>query len=288
VLILGETGTGKGLAARTLHELSPRADGPFTLVHCGAIPENLVESELFGHEKGAFTDAHEARPGKFELAAGGTLFLDEIGDLSLACQAKLLRVLEEKVLIRVGGSTPLHTDARVLAATNQELAEMVRQKRFREDLYFRLNVVTLELPPLRDRAGDVLLLAEHFLRDFCRQARRKIPQLTASAQARLADHPWPGNVRELRNLMERLAYLSTDDQIEAEGLAFILSPRGRTPLVHDFDQSLSAATIQFQVEFIRHAIEQSNGNMSRAAARLGLHRSNLYRKMRQLGVEPPS
>ncbi len=285
VLILGENGTGKEVVAQSIHYFSRRRDKPFVAVNCAAIPDTLAESELFGHEKGAFTDAHEARAGKFELAAGGTLFLDEIGDLSLACQAKLLRVLEEKVLVRVGGSAPIHSDARVLAATNQELAEMVRQKAFRENLYFRLNVVTLELPPLRERPGDVLLLAHHFLSDFCRRARRGVPQFSAAAEKRLAEHPWPGNVRELRNLMERLAYLSTEDCIEAEDLAFILSPRGQTPLLGDLSGSLSDATAEFQVEYIRRAIQQADGNMSRAADRLELHRSNLYRKMRQLGME---
>ncbi|OHB73135.1 MAG: hypothetical protein A2V70_18515 [Planctomycetes bacterium RBG_13_63_9] len=288
VLILGENGTGKEVVAQSIHYLSRRSGQPFVAVNCAAIPDTLAESELFGHEKGAFTDAHEARPGKFELAAGGTLFLDEIGDLSLACQAKLLRVLEEKVLVRVGGSTPIHTDARVLTATNQDLAEMVRRKEFREDLYFRLNVVTLELPPLRERSTDVLLLAEHFLRGFSRKARRKVPQFTPAAQKRLTEHPWPGNVRELRNLMERLAYLNTEEHIEADDLAFILSPRGQVLPTLDADGSLSEATARFQVEHIRRAIDQSGGNMSRAANALGLHRSNLYRKMRQLDMELPS
>lgn len=285
VLILGENGTGKEVVAQSIHYLSRRREQPFIAVNCAAIPETLAESELFGHEKGAFTDAREMRQGKFELAAGGTLFLDEIGELSLSGQAKLLRVLEEKVLVRVGGSTPIHTDARLLAATNQNLAEMVRAKRFREDLYFRLNVVTLDLPPLRDRADDVLILAEHFLNEFCRLARRRTPQLSAAAKKRLLEHPWPGNVRELRNLMERLAYLSSEDRIEAEDLAFILSPRGSAPLAADLKLSLNDATAEFQIAYIRRQIEQSNGNMSLAAARLGLHRSNLYRKMRQLGME---
>ena len=285
VLILGENGTGKEIVAQSVHYLSRRRDRPFIAVNCAAIPETLLESELFGHEKGAFTDAREARQGKFELAAAGTLFLDEIGDLSLGSQAKLLRVLEDKVLVRVGGSTPIHTDARLLAATNQNLAELVQAKKFREDLYFRLNVVALELPPLSERGDDILLLAEHFLSDFCRRARRKTPPLSAAARKRLAEHPWPGNVRELRNLMERLAYLSTEDRIEAEDLAFILSPRGQTPSVGDFNLPLSEATDQFQIEYIRRLIDQSGGNISLAASRMGLHRSNLYRKMRQLGVE---
>ena len=285
VLILGENGTGKEVVAQSVHYLSRRRDRPFIAVNCAAIPETLAESELFGHEKGAFTDAREARQGKFELAAGGTLFLDEIGDLSLGSQAKLLRVLEEKVLVRVGGSTPIHTDARLLAATNQNLAELVQTKKFREDLYFRLNVVTLDLPPLRQRGDDVLMLAEHFLDDFCRRARRKTPPLSAAARKRLIEHPWPGNVRELRNLMERLAYLSTTERIEPEELAFILSPHGQTPSVADFNRPLAEATDRFQIEYIRRHIDESGGNMSLAASRLGLHRSNLYRKMRQLGME---
>ena len=184
ILILGENGTGKEVVSQSIHYLSPRREQPFIAVNCAAITETLLESELFGHEKGAFTDAHETRQGKFELAAGGTLFLDEIGDLSLSGQAKLLRVLEEKVVVRVGGSKPIHTDARVIAATNQNLAEMVRQKRFRQDLYFRLNVVTLELPPLVERGDDVLLLAEYFLADFCHRAHRKVLPLSAAPRKR--------------------------------------------------------------------------------------------------------
>jgi Nif-specific regulatory protein len=287
VLVNGENGTGKEVVAQSIHYLSRRRGQPFIALNCAAIPETLAESELFGHEKGAFTDAHESRPGKFELASGGTLFLDEIGDLSLNCQAKLLRVLEEKVMVRVGGSAPIATDARVLAATNQKLAEMVQQKRFREDLYFRLNVVTLDLLPLRQRGGDILLLAEYFLEDFCRRARRKMPELSAAARKRLSEHAWPGNVRELRNLMERLAYLTIGDRIEADDFAFILSPRGRSTRVDDLGQSLADATAHFQSDYIRRTIEQLGGNMSRAAERLGLHRSNLYRKMRQLGMDVP-
>jgi Nif-specific regulatory protein len=288
VMILGENGTGKEVVAQSIHFLSARRHKPIVAVNCAAIPDTLAESELFGHEKGAFTDAREARLGKFELAAEGTLFLDEIGDLSLAAQAKLLRVLEERVIVRVGGSTPIPTDARVLAATNQDLAEMVRQKRFREDLYFRLAVVTLEIPPLRERPDDILPLAEHLLADFCRKARRKVPSFSDAARQRLLAHRWPGNVRELRNLMERLAYLSSGDRIEAEDLPFILSPRnGDSPVVAS-DQPLAEATVEFQVAYIKRHIEQARGNMSQAATSLGLHRSNLYRKMRQLGMSPPN
>jgi len=284
VLILGENGTGKEVVAQSIHYLSSRRNKPFVAVNCAAIPDTLAESELFGHEKGAFTDASETRPGKFELAAAGTLFLDEIGDLSLSGQAKLLRVLEERVLVRVGGATPIPTDARVLTATNQNLAEMVRQKRFREDLYYRLNVVTLEIPPLRDRQEDIILLAGHFLTDFCRKARRKVPEITPAARHRLQTHPWPGNVRELRNLAERLAYLSSEDRIDIDDLAFILAPRTSAVAVADFGEPLADATARFQIDYIRRAVERAAGNMSQAASQLGLHRSNLYRKMRQLGM----
>jgi Nif-specific regulatory protein len=284
ILILGENGTGKEVVSQSIHYLSRRRDEPFIAVNCAAITETLLESELFGHEKGAFTDAHESRQGKFELASGGTLFLDEIGELSLSGQAKLLRVLEEKIVTRVGGSKPIHTDARVIAATNQNLADMVRQKRFRQDLYFRLNVVTLDLPPLRERGDDVLLLAEHFLVDFCRKAHRQPLKFSAAARARLEAHSWPGNIRELRNLMERLAYLSTSDRIEADELAFILSPGGDTPALVATDLPLAQATDRFQMEYIKQHIARVRGNMSEAAKRMGLHRSNLYRKMRQLGM----
>ncbi len=284
IMVLGENGTGKEVVSQSIHYLSNRRYQPFVAVNCAAITETLLESELFGHEKGAFTDAHQTRAGKFELASGGTIFLDEIGDLSLAGQAKMLRVLEEKIVVRVGGSMPIHTDARVIAATNQNLADMVRQKRFRQDLYFRLNVVTIELPPLRSRPEDVLPLAEHFLDDFCRKARRRVPKLSAIAKRRLESHTWPGNVRELRNLMERLAYMSDGDKVEAEDLAFILSPTSQSRGLLEVDLPLAEATEHYQSEYIQQAIDRNRGNMSEAARQLGLHRSNLYRKMRQLGM----
>ncbi|HEY3393439.1 MAG TPA: sigma-54-dependent Fis family transcriptional regulator [Lacipirellulaceae bacterium] len=285
VLLLGENGTGKEVVARLIHFGSRRRKHPFIAVNCAALTETLLESELFGHEKGAFTDAHEARAGKFELASGGTLFLDEIGDMSLSGQAKLLRVLEEKTIVRVGGSKSFHTDVRVLAATNQKLSELVRARRFREDLYFRLNVVTLELPPLRERGDDVMRLAEHFLREFSKRAGRRPPKITAAARKRLESHTWPGNVRELRNLMERLAYLTFGDKIEAEDLAFILSPGAAKPALVDAGLSLNDATHEFQKTYIQQAIDRARGNVSQAAKNLGVHRSNLYRKMQQLGME---
>jgi len=285
LLLLGENGTGKEVVSQCIHYWSRRRNQPFVAVNCAAITETLLESELFGHEKGAFTDARSTRVGKFELASGGTLFLDEIGDMSPGGQSKLLRVLEEKVVIRVGGSTPIHTDARVIAATNQNLAEAVRVKRFREDLYYRLNVVTLELPPLRDRGEDIVLLAEHFLREFSVKARRKPPALTAAARRRLQGHPWPGNVRELRNLMERIAYLSAGDTINEDELSFILSPRSDEPALFSSELPLVEATRRFQSDYINKHIARAGGNVTDAASRLGLHRSNLYRKMRQLGME---
>ncbi len=284
VLVLGENGTGKEVASRSIHYLSPRRHEPFVAVNCAALAETLLESELFGHEKGAFTDAREAHAGKFESANGGTLFLDEIGDMSLGGQAKLLRVLEEKIVVRVGGSLPIHTDVRVIAATNQNLAERVREKKFREDLYFRLNVVTLELPSLRARGDDILLLAEQFLGDFCRQAGRRPPRLAAAAKKRLLGHDWPGNVRELRNLMERIAYLSSADTVDADEVAFILSPRDEQGSWMPGDATLTEATRDFQAQFIRQQIDRARGNMTEAAERLGLHRANLYRKMRQLDM----
>ena len=284
VLILGESGTGKEVVAQSLHYQGPRADRPFVAVNCAALTETLLESELFGHEKGAFTDAKEMHKGKFEIAEGGTIFLDEIGDMSPGGQAKLLRVLEQKVITRVGGSQSIPINARVIAATNAHLAEAVRAKKFREDLYFRLNVVTLDLPSLRERADDVLPLADHFLNLFAIQARRPNLQMSADARKRLQTHTWPGNVRELRNLMERVAFLAPGDQVEVDDLAFILSPEQQNIYEPSLDLGLGEATNGFQQDFIRRAIKRVKGNMSEAARLLGLHRSNLYRKMRQLGM----
>ncbi len=282
VLILGESGTGKEVVARALHYQGPRAGRPFVAVNCAALNETLLETELFGHERGAFTDARETRQGKFEVADGGTLFLDEIGEMSLAGQAKLLRVLEQKTVTRVGGTEEIPVDVRVIAATNANLQQAVKQGKFREDLFYRLNVVVLELSPLRERPEDVIPLAEHFLEQFAAQAGRPPLKLSPEAQQRLKSYTWPGNVRELRNLMERFAFLATSDTIEAEDLGFLLSPQQET------DLSLAAATRRFQEEYIRRAIKRAGGNMSEAAKLLGLHRANLYRKMKQLGMKPPA
>jgi transcriptional regulator with GAF, ATPase, and Fis domain len=284
VLILGESGTGKDVVARAIHYSSLREKQPYIPVNCAAIAETLIESELFGHEKGAFTGADATRAGKFEAASGGTLFLDEIGELSAGGQAKLLRVLEEKTVYRVGGTQPIPVDTRILAATNRNLAEQVRAGKFREDLFYRLSVVTLELPPLRERREDVLVLAEHFLEQFCRDAGRRTVKLSAEARKRLEQHEWPGNVRELRNLLERVAYLCPGDKVEASDLAFILRPAARDE-DHYADMGLSDATEAFEREFIKRAIDRAGRNMSEAAKLLGLHRPNLYRKMKLLKMD---
>ena len=279
VLMLGENGTGKEVASRLIHRRSPRQSHPFVAINCAAITESLLESELFGHEKGAFTDAHETRPGKLEIASKGTLFLDEVGELPLTSQAKLLRAIEEKVIVRVGGSENISTNARIIAATNRDLPAMVRDHTFREDLFFRLNVVTITMPPLRDRAEDIVELANHLLEAFCAAANRPVPQLTKGAMQRLRTHAWPGNVRELRNLMQRMVYLATDDTI-TEGELQLDSEGGGNAV----SLPLSEATKAFQVEYIERQIALAGGNMAEAARRLGLHRSNLYRKMGQLGM----
>ena len=283
VLILGENGTGKEVVSQLLHFQSDRRDEPLVAVNCAAISESLLESELFGHVQGAFTDAREDREGKFELASRGTLLLDEIGDMSLSGQAKLLRVLEDKMVVRVGGSIPIHTDARVIAATNQDLGEMVREKRFREDLFYRLNVMTVAMPPLRERGDDIILLAEHFLRELSAKARRKAPRITAGARKKLLSHRWPGNVRELRNLIERIIYLSDSEKLEASDLQFS-DASTETSVSLDFSGTLNDATREFQIQLIRSEIKRCRGNMTTVARQLGLHRSNLYRKMGQLGM----
>jgi len=297
VLALGENGTGKEVIARSLHFQSQRRDQPFVAVNCAALVESLLESELFGHERGAFTDAHQARPGKFELASGGTLFLDEIGDMSPGGQAKLLRVLEEKIVVRVGGSTPIAVDVRIIAATNQSLPDLVVAKRFREDLFFRLNVVSFRLPPLRQRGEDILLLADHFLAHFATQIGRAKPEFSPAAMQAMLTYRWPGNVRELRNVMERASYLAQSNVLteidlglgpmDPSGLTLesnSISPAGSLASGSPTSGSLADATRDFQVGLIRHAIEAHHNNMTAAAGSLGLHRSNLYRKMRQLGM----
>ena len=286
VLIYGENGTGKELVARTIHTLSRRRAGAFVEVNCAAIPEELIESELFGHMKGAFTGAMADRRGKFELADGGTLFLDEIGDMSLKTQAKVLRALQEQVVEPVGGRASVRVDVRIIAATNKDLPSEIRAGRFREDLYFRLNVIPIFVPPLRDRADDIPLLADHFMSEFAREYGRRPKHFDAGGGTGLRSYHWPGNVRELRNVIERLMIMVPGDTISFADLAFLeggpLAPEepGAPPV------PLHEARDRFEREYILRAFAANNGNMSRTADALGVERSNLYRKMRAFGIVP--
>ena len=289
VLIYGGNGTGKELVARTIHALSRRRTGPFVEVNCAAIPEELIESELFGHVKGAFTGAIGDRRGKFEAADLGTIFLDEIGDMSVKTQAKVLRVLQEQVVEPVGGTSGVRVDVRVLAATNKELLAEIRAGRFREDLYFRLNVIPIFVPPLHDRKEDIQLLAEHFMGGFAREYGRRMKTLDATAVSALQEYSWPGNVRELRNVIERLIIMVPGDTIGARDLAFLEGPFVPYAEPSSSDESgegltLQAARSRFEREFIMNALSAQNGNISRTADALGVERSNFYRKMRALGI----
>ena len=280
VLIQGENGTGKELVARALHDASPRRSMPFMAVNCSAIPDELFESELFGHERGAFTGATQARRGRFEEAHGGTLFLDEIADLSPRAQTKLLRVLQEGELTRVGGSRAIQVDVRVLAATNRDLTAAVRSDGFCEDLYFRLAVIPITVPPLRQRAEDVPLLVEHFMAQVAAEMARKPRVFAPQALELLRRHDFPGNVRELRNLVERLLIMSPGDVIGADQVRAVLPEADSAP---PSTPRLSDAVREFERRHIEAARRAEDGSMTRAAARLGLERSHLYKKLRQLG-----
>ena len=283
VLITGENGTGKELVARQIHRLSQRAESPFVEVNCAAIPEDLIESELFGHVKGSFTGAAEDRRGKFEEADGGTLFLDEVGDMSARTQAKVLRALQEGRFTRVGGSRPIASDARVLSATNKNLSEQIGRGAFREDLYFRLAVVPLPVPALRERTDDIPLLARHFLREASARFGRKPKTLSPVAVEALQTYRWPGNVRELKNLIERMMILSPTEEIRREDLPAEIRDRfdeGIAP-----DAPLRIARDDFERRYILAALKRHRGNVSRTAEALDLERSNLYRKLRAYGIE---
>jgi two-component system nitrogen regulation response regulator NtrX len=291
VLIYGENGTGKELVARTVHALSRRRNGPFVEVNCAAIPEELIESELFGHVRGAFTGAVADRRGKFELADGGTIFLDEIADMSLKTQAKVLRVLQEQTMEQVGGTTRIRVDARVLAATNKDLQTEIRAGNFREDLYFRLNVIPVFVPPLRDRQEDIPLLAEHFMAEFAREYGRRLKRFEPGAVALLQHYGWPGNVRELRNVIERLMIMVPGDAITADDLTFLGStapspPDGDAAPGDPSRLTLHEARERFERDLILRTLAEQQGNMSRTAEVLGVERSNLYRKMRSFGIAP--
>jgi len=297
VLLEGESGTGKELFARALHALSPRADGPFVAINCAAIPETLLETELFGHEKGAFTGASARKPGKFELAHRGTLFLDEIGDLPLSLQAKILRALEEKRFERVGGTAPLQVDVRVVAATNRNLKAAVAARQYREDLYFRLSVFPILIPPLRDRPSDIPMLAKYFIERFCRDLNKKPLMLSPAAEEELCTYAWPGNVRELQNCIERAAILTEGDTIHPRHLN--LSFRGPSPAPIDDDGgpwskidlsgTLGEASRRTLIEVEKRKIEQSlkeaAGNRGRAAELLQVSYKTFTAKLREYGFE---
>jgi two-component system nitrogen regulation response regulator NtrX len=287
VLIFGENGTGKELVARSIHSLSRRRSGAFVEVNCAAIPEELIESELFGHAKGAFTGAVSDRRGKFEVADGGTLFLDEIGDMSVKTQAKVLRALQEQIVEPVGGSGSVKVDVRILAATNKDLQAEIRAGRFRDDLYFRLNVIPIFVPPLREREADIPLLAEHFVAELAREYGKRPKRLDPGAAAGLRSYPWPGNVRELRNVIERLIIMVPGDTITLSDLAFLEGMSLAVPHEDTAPQeSLHDARERFEREYILRALAAQQGNISRTAEVLGVERSNLYRKMRAFGIAP--
>ena len=277
VLIEGESGTGKELVARAVHRLSPRRLNPMVVVHCGALTETLIESELFGHEKGAFTGAQYRKKGKFEAAMGGTVFLDEIADISLKTQTDLLRVLQEREIVRVGGTQAIHVDFRVIAATNHNLAGLVKEGRFRSDLFYRLNVFIILLPPLRDRHGDVPLLATHFLEKYSRQMNRKFTGLDRGAMDLLVGYHWPGNVRELENVIERAVVVGREPTIRAQDVAVA------RPVEGGDDLSLEATERRHVVR----VLEDFGWNQTQAAKALGIDRVTLYHKIRRYNLKPP-
>jgi len=287
VLVTGESGTGKEVVARALHAGSGRSKGPFVAVNCAAVPEPLLESELFGHVRGAFTDAKESRPGLFQQAHGGTLFLDEIGDMPLTLQPKLLRVLQERAVRPVGGTQETTVDVRIVAATNRDLEEAIEERRFREDLYFRVNVVQVPLPPLRARGGDVLLLAQHFLSRFKTRSDKHVLGISPQAAERLLSYAWPGNVRELQNCMERAVALTRYDHIAVDDLPEKIREYQRSHvLVASDDPSELVPMEEVERRYIRRVLEAVQGNKTAAARILGYDRKRLYRKIEKLGLDP--
>ena len=277
VLITGETGTGKGLAAKAIHSQSRRCAGPYVVVNCGAIPEHLMETELFGHMKGAFTDAKETKKGRLELAHGGTLFLDEIGEIGMRMQIDLLRVLEDRVFYRVGGTQPMEADFRVVAATNRGLEQAIRDGRFREDLFYRLNVVGLTLPPLRQRKQDIPLLAEHFLHRYVQETHRPVDRISREALDEMMMYDWPGNVRELENAIERAVVVGKARQILPEDLPIVCRPTvaaARAVTLEDVEK-----------EHIRQILNDQQWNVARSARALGIDRSTLYSKIKRYSIQ---
>ena len=282
VLIQGESGTGKELVARALHRLSPRAKNPFVAVHCAALSDTLLESELFGHEKGAFTNALEQRLGRFERADGGSLFLDEIGEIDAATQVKILRVLEERSFERVGGSEAVEVDVRLIAATNKDLRAMVEEGTFREDLYFRLNVVLVDLPPLRQRAGDIPLLVGHFIQELAAENDKEIDGITTDALQALAGYDWPGNVRELRNVIERMVVLCRNNRLTLRDVPTNLKNREESTGGNVIAAGLSMEDAEKKM--ITQALKRNNNNRTRAAEELGISRRTLHRKLNEYGL----
>jgi two-component system nitrogen regulation response regulator NtrX len=287
VLIFGENGAGKELVARAVHLLSARRDRPFVEVNCAAIPDELIESELFGHEKGAFTGAVARRRGRFELAHDGTLFLDEIGDMSLRTQAKVLRALEEQTIERIGGHEPIRVDVRVIAASNKHLEDLIAQERFREDLFYRLNVIPIEVPPLRRRTEDIPLLVDHFVKTFSAEYGKRPKTISGEAMVYFMAYDWPGNVRELKNMVERLVIMSPDDVITPEDLPPPLRPREVVPAGDGGPRSLREAREAFERAYIVGELRANAWNITRTAKALGIGRVNLWRKLRAYGVAPP-
>jgi two-component system nitrogen regulation response regulator NtrX len=285
VLIYGESGTGKELVARALHGSSSRNTMPFVEVNCAAIPEELIESEMFGHRKGSFTGASEDKEGKFQKADGGTLFLDEVGDMSLKTQSKVLRVLEEQRVEPLGSNQPVTVDVRVIAATNKKLDEEIGRNMFREDLFYRLNVIPFYVPALRQRTEDIPILAAHFLGEFCEAYGKKQKEFSSTAIDVLLGYPWPGNVRELKNLVERLVIMCPSPRIEPHHLPPEIF-RGASKSPQKPYESLHEARSAYEREFVLRKLEENRWNMTKAAHALGLERSHLYRKMRSLGIAP--
>jgi two-component system nitrogen regulation response regulator NtrX len=283
VLILGESGTGKELAAHLLHEMSPRADKPFIEVNCAAIPQELIESELFGHEKGSFTGAFEKKKGKFQLADGGTLFLDEIGDMSLQTQSKVLRVIETQEFQRVGGSKNIKVDVRIISATNKDLKEEVAQGRFREDLYFRLNVIPITIPALRERMEDIPALVKHFLDAFAVEYKQQAKEISTETLKTLTKHSWPGNIRELKNILERLVIMTTSKAITQGDFFAFDSSRSDYFACNKLKEAREA----FEKDFIITKLKENAWNISKTAELLDMERSNLHRKIKVYNIKIP-
>lgn len=286
VLIYGESGSGKELVAEAIHRLSPRAQCPFVEVNCAAIPEDRIESELFGHRRGSFAGAADDKIGKFEKADGGTLFLDEVGDMSLKTQAKVLRVLDEGRFQPLGAEESIRTDVRVIAATNKNLDDEIERGNFREDLFYRLNVIPFSVPPLRERVEDIRLLADHYLHEFTTSYARKAKELTADAYRVLEEYSWPGNVRELKNLMERIVIMNPQTRVEARQIPLNAAKRNVPERALEPSGSLAEVREAAERDYILKKLDETGGNVTKTAELLGLERSHLYRKMKALGIGP--